>query len=117
MRFVGVAIALFSSTLTLAQDKQSFHGAVTNSSGAPIANAFVLLRDYQQIDQDHVSSTWQSRTDATGQFTFNVSDGCYDLFVSASLSLPFSGRVCIPTQGGTYQVKMKPDPHPRLKID
>jgi hypothetical protein len=102
---------------SLPSQPMSMNGrVVAQNGGKPMAGAFVVVRDYQQLDQSYVSSKWESRTAADGSFSFAIETGCFDVLVSANGQfLPFAQRVCIRDQGNSVlMIKLKSDPHPVL---
>jgi hypothetical protein len=89
---------------------------VAEEAGRPVEGAFVVVRDYQQLDQSYVSSKWESRTAADGSFSFVMQTGCYDILVSANARfLPFAQRICIRAErSSVLKIRLKAYPHPIL---
>ena len=92
---------------------------IAGDTGKPVEGAFVVVHDFQQLDQAYVSSKWESNTAVDGSFSFVVQMGCYDILVSANARfLPFAQRVCIRADGPpVLKIKLKADPHPMLRQD
>jgi len=68
--------------------------------------------DYQS------SHDWQMRTEADGVFSFVLDPGCYDIFVSNAVFLPFSKRICVQAERSpVFKIKLRADPHPRLRLE
>jgi len=113
-----LALALFP-LVSQANPAANMKGVVTKQDGKPEEGAFVLVRDYQQLSRGYVAEKWESRTAADGSFSFAIEAGCYDIFVSSNaLFLPFSERVCIEAESNqALKVKLKADPHPRLRVE
>jgi hypothetical protein len=115
---VGLFLFLVTSLLTSQSNPPvSVRGTVIGGEGGrPIGGAFVVVRDYQQLDQGYVSSKWESHTAADGSFSFVTQTGCYDILVSANAQfLPFARRVCIRAGlPSVLKIKLKADPHPIL---
>jgi hypothetical protein len=44
-------------------------GVVAAKGGKAVPGAFVLVRDYQQANQDYIGQEWETRTDAGGTFS------------------------------------------------
>jgi Carboxypeptidase regulatory-like domain len=92
-------------------------GQITDSEGAVIANARVLvhwdpsgsavgLRDNNGIKQDVMVVT-----DASGHYSANVPPGFYDVFVSAMAFTPAATKVRVKEgQPGTFSPKLNADP-------
>ena len=59
-----------------------------------IADAYVLLHDYQVPGYGHVSENWETRTQADGTFSMVVEPGCYDLFVERCDVAVLPGNLC-----------------------
>lgn len=99
-------------------DKPStLNATVLTQDDRPIAEAYVLLHDYQISGHGIVSENWEARTQADGGFSLVVEAGCYDLFVSKGAMLPYSQRICVgPQPISKLKIKLHPDPHPRLLL-
>ena len=83
--------------------------------GKIVADAYVLLHDYQTHGHGLVAENWETRTQADGSFSFAVEPRCYDLFVSQAVMLPYSQKICVgPQPVSKLKIKLRPDPHPRL---
>ncbi|HKT88247.1 MAG TPA: carboxypeptidase-like regulatory domain-containing protein [Candidatus Sulfotelmatobacter sp.] len=119
MRAAVLMCLLVVAFQSFAQNEVSgVHGLVLRPDGKPIEGAFVLIRDYQQLNQGFVSDRWESRTGADGSFSFAAPNGCYDIFVSGNAQfLPFTQRVCVKSENQVLKIKLKPDPHPMLLQD
>ncbi|MGB6988896.1 MAG: carboxypeptidase-like regulatory domain-containing protein [Candidatus Sulfotelmatobacter sp.] len=111
--FVSVAVLLTLCTPLPSQEKPStLKGIVTREDGTGLRAAYVFLRDYQAGTQ------WEMHTEADGGFSFVVDPGCYDIFVSQAVFLPFSNRLCVQAESrSTFRLKLRADPHPRLRLD
>ena len=95
----------------------TLNATVLTSSDAPIADAYVLLHDYQVPGHGKVSENWETRTQEDGSFSLVVEPRCYDLFVSKGAMLPYSQRICVgPQPMSKLRIKPRPDPHPRLLV-
>ena len=92
---------------------------IAEETGKPVGGAFVIVHDYQQLDQGYVSSKWESNIGVDGGFSFVMQTGCYDILVSANARfLPFAQRVCIRAdRRPVLKIKLKADPHPMLRQD
>lgn len=110
---VAVLLALCSAPLLSQENKHlTFKGIVTREDGAALRSAHVFLRDYQAGTQ------WEMSTEADGRFSFVVDPGCYDIFVSQAMFLPFSRRICLQAESKSiFRLKLRADPHPRLRLD
>ena len=108
-----VVVLTFAAAPMLSQDKPStLKGIVTREDGAGLRAAYVFLRDYQAGTQ------WEMHTEANGGFSFVVDPGCYDIFVSNPMFLPFSKRICIQAEStSVYKLKLRADPHSRLRLE
>jgi len=123
MRSIILAVILltFVATPLMSQGNRpaTIKGVVARQDGSGIKGAFVLVRDYQSPSEGYVAQKWETRTETNGSFSFVMEPGCYDIFVSATgLFLPFSQRICIQAErSGVFKIKLKPDPHPRLRVE
>jgi hypothetical protein len=117
-RSVGALVSVFLCISWLsANPKSSISGQVTDSEGAVIANARVLvhwdssgsavgLRDNIGIKQDVIVAT-----DTSGQYSANVPPGFYDVFVSAGAFTPTATKVRVKEgEAATFSTKLKVDP-------
>jgi hypothetical protein len=117
-RSVGALVSVFLCISWLsANPKSSISGQVTDSEGAVIANARVLvhwdssgsavgLRDNIGIKQDVIVAT-----DTSGQYSANVPPGFYDVFVSAGAFTPTATKVRVEDgEAATFSTKLKVDP-------
>jgi hypothetical protein len=117
-RSVGALVIVFLCISWLsANPKSSISGQVTDSEGAVIANARVLvhwdssgsavgLRDNIGIKQDVIVAT-----DTSGQYSANVPPGFYDVFVSAGAFTPTATKVRVEDgEAATFSTKLKVDP-------
>ena len=92
MRAAVLMCLLVVAFQSFAQNEVSgVHGLVLRPDGKPIEGAFVLIRDYQQLNQGFVSDRWESRTGADGSFSFAAPNGCYDIFVSGKYAYIVEG--------------------------
>jgi hypothetical protein len=111
-----VLVCLCLSWLSAAPE-YSIRGQITDSEGAAIANARVLvhwdssgstvgLRDNVGIKQDVMVVT-----DASGDYSVNVPPGFYDVFVSSMAFTPTATKVRV-KQGrpATFSTKLNADP-------
>jgi hypothetical protein len=117
-RSVGALVSVFLCISWLsANPKSSISGQVTDSEGAVIANARVLvhgdssgsavgLGDNIGIKQDVIVAT-----DTSGQYSANVPPGFYDVFVSAGAFTPTATKVRVKEgEAATFSTKLKVDP-------
>jgi hypothetical protein len=87
-------------------------GRVTNQDGAALRATHVFVRDYQSGTQ------WEMQTESDGGFSFVVDPGCYDIFISSGMSLPFSKRICVQAESNSvFKISLRADPHPRLRLE
>jgi len=112
-----VFVLVFSCLSWLsAAPESAIRGQITDSEGAVIANARVLvhwdssgsgeLRDNLGIKQDVTVLT-----DASGHYSANVPAGFYDLFVSAMAFTPTAAKVRVKEgQSTAFSTKLKVDP-------
>jgi hypothetical protein len=110
-----MAILLILSTaplLSQGNKPSTLKGIVTREDGAGLRGANVFLRDYQSGTQ------WEMHTEADGGFSFVVDPGCYDIFVSNPVFLPFSKRICVQAESSSiFRLKLRADPHLRLRVE
>ena len=117
-RSVGVLVIVFLCLSWLTgSPKSTISGQVTDSEGAVIAKARVLvhwdssgstvgLRDNIGIKQDVIVAT-----DTSGQYSANVPPGFYDVFVSAGAFTPTATKVRVKEgEAATFSTKLKVDP-------
>jgi len=102
---------------SFASSKTSLKGTVTDSEGAAIRGAHVIvhwdqsgsrtgLKDNLGVKQDMTLETNQK-----GEFAVDLPPGFYDVFVSAPAFAPDSRKIRIkPEQTSTYRAKLKADP-------
>ena len=116
MRTLVLICILSVAVLSISQNEPTgISGFVLMQDGKPINGAFVLILDYQQLDEGYVSNRWEGKTDVDGKFSFAAPKGCYDIFVSAnSKFLPFTRRQCIQSERSPVVIKPKADQHPVL---
>ena len=117
-RLIGALVLVSLCLLRLsAVPESAIRGQITDSEGAVIANARVLvhwdssgssvgLRDNIGIKQDVIVVT-----DASGDYSANVPSGFYDVFVSAMAFTPTATKVRV-KQGWptTFSTKLNADP-------
>lgn len=113
----GILVLVFSSVL-YAQGNRSFvMKGIVSGDGNRINAAFVLIRDYQSPAPGYGAGKWQTETESDGTFSVLIQPGCFDIFISATLYTPYSKRFCIEANHPPlFKIKMKKDPHLRLKI-
>jgi hypothetical protein len=117
-RSIVVLLLVFLCLSCLFADPQSaITGQITDSEGAVIASARVLvhwdssgstvgLRDNIGIKQDVIVVT-----DISGHYSANVPAGFYDAFVSAMAFTPTATKVRVKQgQATTFSTKLKVDP-------
>jgi hypothetical protein len=117
-RSIGALVLVFVCLAWLSADPQSaITGQVTDSEGAVIANARVLvhwdssgravgLGENVGIKQDVIVVT-----DVRGRYSANVPAGFYDVFVSAMAFTPTAAKVRVKQgQPTTFSTKLKVDP-------
>jgi|SRR5215471_4517736 len=110
-------IVLLCLSYASAAPQSAITGQITDSEGAVIANARVLihwdpsgsavgLRTNIGIEQDVMVVT-----DASGHYSANVPPGFYDVFVSAMAFTPTATKVRVKEgQPGTFSPKLNVDP-------
>ena len=86
-----------------------------SSSGKPVADAFVLLRDIESASPEFVSKNWEMHTESDGRFSFRVPPGRYDLLVSSNGSLPFSQRIRMEKKDSVLKIELHPDGNARIR--
>ena len=118
IRRFSVLFLLFASPLLSQSSHPVSMKGIVMGAGKPIAGALIVVHDYQQTNQDHVSSQWEARTEADGSFTFDTGPGCYDILVSANFEfLPRVQRLCLLANHlAALKVTLKKDPRPRLLL-
>jgi|ERR1700677_2841773 hypothetical protein len=85
--FVSMAVLLTLCTFPLLSQESKplpLKGVVVRQDGTGSRAAYVFVRDYQAGTQ------WEMHTEADGGFSFVVHPGCYDVFISQAVFLPFS---------------------------
>ena len=114
---LAAVLPFIISAAALSQnDAQStLNATILTQDGVKIADAYVLLHDYQAPGNGLVSGNWETRTQADGSFSVLVEPRCYDLFVSKGAMLPYSQRICVgPGPISKLKIMLRADPHPRL---
>jgi hypothetical protein len=113
--FVSMAVLLTLCTFPLLSQESkplTLKGVVVRQDGTGLRAAHVFVRDYQAGTQ------WEMYTEADGGFSFVVDPGCYDIFISQAVFLPFSQRICVQAESNPiFRLRLRADPHPRLRID
>lgn len=117
-RFIrAFLLTLLCVSFASAAPESAITGQITDSEGAVITNARVLvhwdpsgsavgLRDNIGIEKDVVVLT-----DAAGHYSANVPPGFYDVFVSAMAFTPTATKVRVKAgQLGTFSPKLNVDP-------
>ena len=107
-----VVVLLFLARL-FADPQYALTGQVTDSEGAVIANARVLLHwdssgstlGYLGFKQDVIVVT-----DASGHYSASVPPGFYDVFVSAPAFTPIAAKVILKEQKAIFNAKLYVDP-------
>jgi|SRR5215471_6592661 len=107
-----VVVLLFLARL-FADPQSALTGQVTDSEGAVIANARVLLHwdssgstlGYLGFKQDVIVVT-----DASGHYFASVPAGFYDVFVSAPAFTPIAAKVILKEQKAIFNSKLYVDP-------
>jgi hypothetical protein len=96
----------------------TINGIVAREDGKAVPSAFILVRDYQRMDQDCVADKWETRTAVDGSVSLVMEQGCYDIFVSANAELlPFANRICFKVQRSpVLKIKLKTDLRPRMLL-
>src|SRR5260370_41043121 len=103
--------------LSQSHKASTLNATVLTRSDAPIADAYVLLHDYQVPGHGNLSENWETRTQEDGSFSFVVEPRCYDLLVSKGAMPPYSQRICVGSQPiSKLRIKLRPDPRPRLLL-
>jgi hypothetical protein len=119
IRILAAVLPFIISAPALSQnDAQStLNATVLTQDGVKIADAYVLLHDYQAPGHGQISENWETRTQADGSSSVVVEPRCYDLFVSKGAMLPYSQRICVgPQPMSKLKIKLQADPHPRLML-
>ncbi len=110
----AISILFFAFDLS-AQSSLVMKGTVIGDAHVPVSGAFVVVRDINQPYPERVSATWETTTEADGQFTLSVKEGCYDVFVSSGNFLPFTKRLCLTTKTNQeMKIRLKRDTAARL---
>ena len=117
-RSIAALVLVFLCLACLSADPQSaITGQITDSEGAVIANARLLvhwdassravgLRDDVGIKQDVIVVT-----DANGRYSADVPAGFYDVFVSATAFTPIAAKVIVKQgQKAMLNAKLYVDP-------
>jgi Carboxypeptidase regulatory-like domain len=90
--FLSTAVLFVLCTFPLLSQENkplTLEGSVVRQDGTGLGAAHVFVRDYQAGTQ------WEMRTEGGGGFSFVVDPGCYDIFISQAVFLPFFQRVCV----------------------
>jgi len=107
-----VVVLLFLARLS-ADPQSALTGQVTDSEGAVIANARVLLHwDSSGSAVGHLGFKQDAIvvTDASGHYSANVPAGFYDVFVSAPAFTPIAAKVIVKEQKAMFDAKLYVDP-------
>ena len=113
-RSISVLVTVLLLLARLSADPQStLTGQVTDSEGAVIANARVLLHwdssgsavGHLGFKQDVIVAT-----DASGHYSADVPAGFYDVFVSAPAFTPIAAKVIVKEQKVIFNAKLYVDP-------
>ena len=117
-RSIGVLVLVFLCLSCLPAEPQSaITGQITDSEGAVIANARVLI--HWDSSGSTVGLTENIGTkqdvivvaDTNGEYSATVPSGFYDVFVSATAFTPTAAKVVVKRgQRSRYSVKLKADP-------
>jgi|SRR6266849_1403408 len=113
---LSILLLVFVS-LTLASPESQLKGAVTDSEGAAIHGARVLVH----WDQSGAGVGLKSNvgvkkdlileTDARGKFAAELPPGFYDVFVAATAFSPYCRKIRIkPGESATFNAMLKVDP-------
>jgi hypothetical protein len=116
-RSIVTGVLLVCITSVSAEPQSGITGQITDSEGAAVANARVLvlwdssgstvgLRDNIGTKQDVTVAT-----DASGKYSVSVPPGFYDVFVSAEAFTPIAAKVRLKQgQPATLSVRLRVDP-------
>src|SRR5580658_6664487 len=113
---VGILI-LLSIPLLSAEPQFVITGQVTDSEGAAIANARVLVhwdssgRTVGLTNNIGITQDVSVMTDASGNYSASVPAGFYDVFVSAMAFTPTAAKVRVKEgQHATFSTRLRADP-------
>lgn len=124
---VATVLALTCLSSLTADSRSAITGRVTDSQGAAIAKARVLIHKDSSSDRlsqrptlgttqnmDVSTDTTQDiseLTDASGVYSISVQAGFYDVFVSAPMFTPAAAKIVV-KQGhqATFSIKLAVDP-------
>jgi len=113
-RSISAIVVVLVFLARLSADPQSeLTGQVTDSEGAVIANARVVLHwdssggavGYLGLKQDVIVVT-----NSSGFYSADVPAGFYDVFVSAPAFTPIAAKVIVKEQNATFNPKLYVDP-------
>jgi Carboxypeptidase regulatory-like domain len=115
MSRILVAVALVFILGLSAESQSTIKGRVTDSEGAVIAKARVLIHwDSSSPVSDTKKSLTQDvsvMTDSRGEYAAAVPVGFYDIFVSAPLFTPIAAKVIVKDrQQAKFNAKLYVDP-------
>jgi hypothetical protein len=112
-RSISALVVVLLFLARLSADPQSLTGQVTDSEGAVIANARVLLHwDSSGSAVGHLGFKQDVIvvTDASGHYSADVPAGFYDVFVSAPAFTPIAAKVIVKEQKAVFNAKLYVDP-------
>jgi len=100
-----------------AKAQSTITGQITDSEGAAISNARVLVHwdpsgsTVGLVDNIGIKQDVIAVTDASGHYSAQVPAGFYDVFVSATAFTPMATKVRVKKdQAGTFSPKLSVDP-------
>jgi hypothetical protein len=109
--FILVFLCLSCS---FAAPQSAINGQITDSEGAVISNAGVLIHwdsSSSGLGLTGIKQDVAVITDATGYYSANVPPGFYDVFVSAAAFTPVASKVRVKEgQTTTFSAKLNADP-------
>ncbi len=110
----AVALLFLCLSCAFAAPQSAITGQITDSEGAVIANASVLMHwdpSGSGIGLLGIKHDVIAVTDATGHYSANVPPGFYDLFVTAAAFTPIATKVRVkPEQTAIFSAKLNADP-------
>ena len=113
-RLIGAFVLAFLCLARLSAVPQSaITGQITDSEGAVIANAWVLVHWDSSSSADNVGIKQDVivATDASGHYLANVPAGFYDVFISAPAFTPIAAKVIVKEgQKAVVNAKLHVDP-------